>query len=201
MSDQRGGGLKAPNVVGLGANEQQKIHSEWNTFDNVQIELMREGVMPVDKPTVACQRLTAEQLTTLDDKRYAETYAHICSWFGYISDLLARTRGAILEVENEMKYVWASLRAGAIQAAEMRQEKKPADKEIEMTILLDPSYKQLKLSSQNLDQRKLVLEAQADLLEKDLKMVSRQVELRKMEREREKIGDGMAGRGYVPGRM
>jgi len=190
------GGLKVPNMVGLGEAEQQQAHSEWSTFEDVDIQLMRDGIMQVEKPTVDCPRLDKEQLTTLDEHRYGTIYSALMSWFAYMSDILARTKAKQLEVENEMAYVSASMKLGAIAAAQSANEKKPSDVLLKDMIIVDPRYKALGIQLQNITQMRQVLEPQVVLLDHNLKMVSRQIELKRIEMEKQRIGNAIAFREH-----
>lgn len=186
------GGLRAPSMIGLGETEQQQAHNEWSTFEDVDIQLMREGVMPVDRPTIPCPHLDKEQLTTLDEHRYGTIYSALMAWFAYLSDGLARTKAKQIEVENEMAYIAASLKLGAIAAAQTSEEKKPSDVVLKDMIQVDHRYKELGIELQGITQRRQVLEPRVVLLDHNLKMISRQIELKRIEMEKQRIGGGLA---------
>lgn len=192
--------MKLPANAGMSSSEQARTHDEWNTFDDVQVQLMREGFMPSELPRVACQRITADQLTTQDNDKYTQLYTSKCAWLAYTSDTLARTKGERLQVENEMDYIQISLRTGAKMAATSSGVKKPTDKEIEELVELDPRYKELKILLQRAKQREGILSSDFETLDRELKMISRVLVIKQMEFNDERQGGNlpnrMPGKGY-----
>lgn len=187
------GGLSLPTNIGVGETEQSKIHSTWDTVDKVEGELAMEGFIPMMTPEFECPQVTEEELTTEDSKSYTQTFARQFAWFNYSSQVLARVTVRLLQIENEQAIIESRMRVGFKER--MRNgAPKMSEKDIQDQINLDPRYQELMLQAQNYKQKKTVLSAFAEGIERGLKVISRQVEIRKGEIEAGKVN--IPGRGY-----
>lgn len=183
------GGLSLPTNVGMGQTAEQQVHAQWDTVGQVEAELAMRGFMPMDTPNYPCPVITEEALTTSDSKSYTTTYAQQLSWFNYSSQTLSRIVADLLGVQNEMTLIEARMRKGfRLNGAKMTAQQM-ADE-----ILLDPRYLELKHREQLLSQHKIELSAYTEGIERGLKVISRQVEIRKQEIEQNRVN--IPGRGY-----
>lgn len=189
------GGLSLPKNTGVGSTEEQAVHQQWTTLDEQEEKLASQGFVPMDAPSFTCPEITEETLTTADSKAYSTTFAQQLSWFNYSSQTLARCIAELLQVSNEMDIIEAKMRRG------FRERMKLAGKDGKMTaqemsdeILLDARYSYLLLRKQELTQYKTRLAAYTDGIERGLKVISRQVEIRKMELEQSRVN--IPGRDY-----
>jgi hypothetical protein len=190
-----GGGLALPSSVGIGETESQMVHQEWTSLDEQEQKLAAEGFFPMDTPTFGCPQITEDVLTTADNKMYTTVYAQQLAWFNYASQNLSRSVAELLQVTNEMDIIEARMRKG------FRERMRHGGKEAKMTaeemkdeILLNPRYTYLKLHHQQLSQYKIELSAYCEGIERGLKVISRQVEIRKMEMEQSRVN--IPNRGY-----
>lgn len=189
------GGFVVPPLVGIGQRAEEAVHQEWNTLDGVENKLRQQGFSPMDTPAFACPLVTEDLLTTPDNKTYSEAFARQLAWFNYSSQNLARGIAELLQVQNEMELIAARLRR------KFRQENKTNKKEdrlsgddIQDEILLDPRYLELKHQEQKLQQYKSEMAAYYGGIERGLKTISRQVEIKKMESDQTRTN--IPGRGY-----
>lgn len=188
--------------VGLPASEQQQIHNKWDTADRIEAELAMKGFVQMDLPAYPCPEVTEELLTTADNNEYSRVYAQQNAWFNYSSQLLARVTSSLLQAENEMEMIESRMRV------EMRERikgvKDEAGKALKMTaeqmqdeVNVNERYVELKLIAQEYKQRKITLSAFLDGIERSLRVISRQVEIRKMEAEQSRTN--IPGRSPYPG--
>lgn len=184
------GGLSLPTNVGMGQSAEQQIHKEWDTLESVETKLAMEGFTPMSTPEFPCPQIDEHALTTADNTSYTTTYAHQLSWFNYAGQALARATAEILQVQNEMTRIEATMRRGFKLGG-----KKMSAQEISDEILLDPRYTELKHREQILKQYKVELDAYYEGIERGLKVISRQVEIRKQEIEQNRVN--IPGRGYA----
>jgi len=187
------GGLSIPKNVGVGETEQQKIHSTWDTIDKVEAELGMDGFIPMTTPEFECPQVTEEELTTEDSKSYTQTFARQFAWFNYSSQVLARVTVRLLQVENEQAIIASKMRDGFKERIRNGAPKMTVE-EMKDQINLDPRYQELMLQAQIYQQKKTVLSAFAEGIERGLKVISRQVEIRKGEIEQSRVN--IPNRGY-----
>lgn len=201
----QGGGLQLPKELGISGKIQQEIHGEWDTFGVMQDDLEQRGFGPVGKPDFQRPVLTPDILATINGSGISELYTKVSAWQAYANDLFSRIRGGITQVQNEMHYLSIELRGGLIRARSNAKEKKPTKDDIQAAIELNPRYKELVLELQKLEQQRFIMEGHVDSLNRMLRVVSRQIELRRQELEGNVGGRGYAdhptGRGMRPGRL
>lgn len=189
------GGLKLPTNMGVGATTESQVHSMWNTLDEVEEQLAAEGFSRVGQPNFGCPQITEEALTTADNKSYTTTYAQQLAWFNYSSQTLARASAELLQVKNEMDVIDARMRKIFRERMQTGgKDAKMSAKDIEGEILLDARYSYLMHRQQQLTQYKIELGTYAEGIERGLKVISRQVEIRKMEMEQTRVN--IPGRGF-----
>jgi len=190
-------GLNIDGSVGLGERLQEELHNVWDTFDDSELKLTQLGFPPVNKPGSARPHIEPGTLNRLNGAQLTEIFEQVGAWQDYATNLLSRFRGYLQQIDNEKKVLTARLRQGAIQAAMQSGEKKPPEKEIEQNVLLDPRYQELMQEEQKVEQQRFQMEGHVDSLNRQLKLVSRQVEIRRQELEA-----SSGGRGYsAPGKM
>jgi hypothetical protein len=189
------GGLSLPSSVGVGESQERRLHQQWDTIEEIEQKLLAEGFQPMAQPEFGCPQITEDTLTTADSKAYTGMYAQQLAWFYYASQALSRCSAELLQVTNEMSLIEATMRKG------FRDRMKAGGKAAKMSaeemgdlILLDPRYSYLLHRKQELTQYKLELGTYTENIDRGMKVISRQVELRKMELEQSRIN--IPNRGY-----
>lgn len=181
------GGLRIPSIVGPGAEEEEGTHNKWDTFDDVELEMTMMGFPPVPMPSYTCPELTSDMLTTANSKKYTETYQQMESWFNYAANTLARMKALQLQIANEMNKIGRLVKEGAPVDD---KGKKPSVGTLIDMVENHPRYEELKLEDQKWEQKKQILQSHVVRLEKDLKLLSRQVEIRRQENDMGNRGSG-----------
>ena len=194
-----GGGLRLPKVVGAGLAKENATHQRWGTLDRVHDRLAEWKVPEGVEPSIECPQLTAELLLTPDPKVYTTAFSHIRWWYGYANRLLARANAELLQIDNEMEDLQAELlKKFKEQNANLPKPQKMSAKEIDAEVVTDLRYREVKLAQQEVMQTKILLAAWVDDLDRALKLISRQVELRKEDNEAAKREQGMPVREKYP---
>ena len=180
------GGLALPRDVGTAQSVADAAESRWgSTIARVNERLRAQGFYEVQMPDIQCPEVTTEALLTTDVRTYTVVYEGLLRWLNYTSVLYAHVRATLLGVENEMDSIASKKRIGlrAFNRALEKAEKKDIvnAEEMEDIINEDVIYSDLKLQKQELLQSKIELEARVEALERGLRVVSRQVEIRKAE--------------------
>ncbi len=191
-------GLNLPANVGIAESEAQKIHNKWDTADAVEGEIAMKGFVQSDIPPYQCPEVTEQVLTTEDNTEYTRVYAQLNSWFNYATQLHARVTTSLLQSENEMEMIESRMRVQFRERMRLgTKEDKMSAGEMQDQINLDPRYEELKLQAQIYKQKKITLAAFLDGIERGLRVISRQVEIRKMESDQSRVN--IPGRSPQPG--
>lgn len=181
------GGLRVPGVISdVGESEAKEIHERWTMYPAVQQYLETQLAMALPaEPEFACPPLKVEDLTTPDGKAYTETYMQRVAWFGFFSERKAEHDAIVLEVEAEMGIIETRLRTNmrknSLKKTRSGETKAPPVQEMEDVINSDTRYLELK---QKLIFHKQILKrlnARVETLDREIKLTSRQVEIRRQE--------------------
>lgn len=196
-----GSNIRLPRTLPLGAGEgeTQNIKTHWDTAGAVERELESKGLVPYTQPVETCPELTAEVLTSPDSRKYTETYVKLLSWYNYSSELLAQVRVQVIQYENMQSILDAQTRKVAKAQSEAAGGKKPAEAELQQRLLLNPEYLEVTRDLQRFQQAKICLDAKVEGLERSLRLISRQVEIRRMDLEQTRTGAAMPARGRFEG--
>lgn len=187
-------GLQLPVGVGIAESEQKKLHHEYDTFDKIDSDLAMMGFIAPPLPEFECPAITEEILTTPDSKAYTTTYAQQLAWFNYSSQILSRIRAQLVQVTNEMEMIASKTRIDIKARIKASDEKKLSLPDIQDIINTDARYSELNLEHQKLLQSRILMDTIVEGIERGLKVISRQVEIRKIEIEQEKVN--IPNRGY-----
>ena len=190
------GGLQLPKNMGISDHEQQQVKKGWDTIGDVESNLSSKGFIEGDKPPFPRPTITAEQLTTVINKDYTLLYAQHLAWYNYTSPILAKIKARLLQSKNHRKHLESKLRKELRSKNRMLpREDRLNEKDIEDEIWGDEEYRTTVKWEQQYEQTKLELESYLDITENTLRVISRQVEIRKLELNGSDVEDNMPGRG------
>lgn len=186
MNEPHGGLRLQGAVAGVGESEAQEIHRNWAMYPAVQQYLTTQLALAMPpEPEFACPPLRAEDLTTNDNKAYTETYAQRVAWFGFYSERKSEHDAIVLEVEAEMSVIETRirnhLRRNSKKVTATGDSKAPPAQAMEDAINSDNRYLELK---QKLIFHKQILKrlnARVETLDREIRLTSRQVEIRRQE--------------------
>ena len=179
--------------LGVGAARSQSIREKWDTVDESDARVINSGLVDHPKPEFVCPDLTADALTTTDSWSYTETYVHLLGWSTYANELRAQVQARILQFENMKDIVTAQTRTLQRELAKA-SGKKPSSEELEDILLTNPEYLEVLLELQKLKQSKMLLDAKVESIDRSLRVISRQVEIRKLDVEQGRTGAAMPSR-------
>jgi hypothetical protein len=174
-------GLTVPGVPAIGERLESEIHAAWNTFDDVEAELAQLAFPPIEKPAFSRPSLAPGMLTQATGDQVTEMHVKFNAWYSYAANLLARIKGGLSQVNNEMTVLAIELRKGHIAAAKAASEKKPSKDDLADLVVTDPRYKELMREKQKMDQHKSLMESQADALYRDWQTVNSHLKWRAKE--------------------
>lgn len=186
MNESHGGLRIGGTISGVGESEAARIHEEWTTYPSVKEYLeMQLSLATPGEPEFACPPLRVEDLTTPDSKTYTETYAQRVAWFGFFSERKAEHDAIVLELEAEMGIIETRIRTNmrktSLKKTRSGETKAPPAQEMEDAINSDSRY--LELKHKLLIQRQILkrLNARVETLDREIRLTSRQVEIRRQD--------------------
>ncbi len=196
------GGIGAlPPVVGLPAHQEEAIHREWDSYDRVYGELIALGITFPEAPKEARITLTERALSTEHNDEITMMTARANAWFGYLKSLYAQIRSQLLQRENEKDFLTSETRSQIRKDIKDGIAPKLSKEEVEDEVNLNPRIRTLTLEMQALMQKKMMVESLMDTEERNIRVLSRQVEVNRQELESESIKNNIQSRpGTGPGR-
>lgn len=166
--------------IGVGEAEKAAIKSTWSTADTEHAKFGAAGFLPHAQPKSACPELTVDLLTTKSYSDYTQAYVELLSWFSYASEILARIESHVLELKNMRDILAAQTRRNS-RATAAPGEKRPTAQEQDDRLLLSVEYQEVLRELQRYEQARLLYKARVDGIETSLRVISRQVEIRRQE--------------------
>lgn len=198
-----GKNLRLPRTLPLGPGQSvaQTVIQKWDTIDDQIEDMHLKGFVSRDAPPFACPEITADMLTTPDSKSYTETYAHLNAWFGYVSEIYAQVQASVLQYKNMRDILEAEGRRVARTLAGDegggKKTKGLTKEELNDRLLLNPEYQEVMLKLQRFQQSELLFKAKVDSIDRSLRTISRQVEIRRLDQEQNRTSGNMPGRNFT----
>jgi len=184
----------------IDAKTSEQMSRFWSTADDVEKELMGLGFTPFPQPSTIIPAVSVEILTTVNDREYTEKFSEVHSWYSYGLMHLARIRSRLLQVRNNIKHLEAAIRVTKEMEAREAKEKKPTVQGMKDLLQLEADLVQLQQQEQRAIQAERYMDAYVTVLHERTKLFSRQVEIRRQEKEQSRVEDGLPLRGYRPPR-
>ena len=176
------GGLQVPDIIGISMPDLESIQNKFTTLPDVDRELKSMGISGGNQPNFPLPELTAASLTTTNSDEYTLMYAQQLSWSNYLGPILADVSGGLVQAENQMTLIEAKITEVVKQQNKVRsKEDRVSADDIKIQVLNDPIYQEAMLEAQRLKQFKLKLEAMHEIAGRNLRLVSRQVEIRRQD--------------------
>lgn len=191
------GGLRVPGPLGVGQTEEEQIQRTWQTFDEMELMLTRLGIPPLEKPRCTIPKVTANLLTDSQNREFSQIFAEISEWYGFVTSLYGRIQAKLVEIDSELADLEVQNRRKMLKAwkdAGGEKKDKPTVQDLSDHNMMHPRVRALKHEWQQYEQQRLILQPRKEQLYRDWKTVSRQVEVRGQELERNRIGNNMPGR-------
>jgi len=191
-----GKSLRIPRTLPIGVGEEQKkqVQEQWNTADDVEIGIREIGFPDHQTPAFVCPELNVHLLTSPDSKQYTEAYVSLLAWFTFSAEKLAQIQVRVLQYENMQEVLAAQTRQAARDQSDQSGVKKPTAEEMKDRLLRNPEYLEITRMLQRYQQGKIVMGAKVEALERALRLISRQVEVRRLDIEQGRTASAMPGR-------
>lgn len=182
------GNITAP--TGLGETQEGQVHAMWETLDSVVTEAASRGFLPVERPVFAPPVLHPEWLDSMTPETYHLLTAQLSAWDSYAQYNSIVLECGIEECDNEMDQLERSIKKhirGTVRP-------KPSEEAIKDEAKTNPRYLYLTQRKQQLSQMKKLIEPHLKRYGRDLRILSRALEIRRQELELGGRGDARGSR-------
>jgi len=128
-----GGGLQVQGDPGLPQTTQEQIHSAWDTYDEVSMQLSLMGFDELPVPPFPKPDVTPEQYTQVEGTEYSLLMARVDRWFEYAGNVKSQLDGRLIAIKNEMDIIAVDYRTQtranceATKTKRLLPEGEPAD--------------------------------------------------------------------------
>lgn len=201
-----GKNLRLPRSLPMGPGQEavKTIEQKWDTLDEQLEDMHVKGLISKDAPQFVCPELTPDMLTTTNSQNYTETYVHLNAWFGYTTEIYAQVQAAVLQYKNMRDIFQAEGRKvsrtiAGVEDGDSKKTKAPTKEELADKLLLNPEYQAVLLKLQRYQQSELLFKAKVESIERSLRVISRQVEIRRLDQDQSRTGSNMPGRNFTGG--
>lgn len=173
------------------------IYGNWSTFESVQAEFRNKGFTPIPMPQQSCPvAIDGVLLSTAPNEELTEMGTLFLAWYNYCSEQLSLTESYLLEVENISTQVEMQVKARLRGSNEYRKKPLGVDA-LKDAVLESVEYIETLREVQRWKQTRKLLDARLAMLDRGIKMVSRQVAIRGLDVEAMKM-ELAANRGSGP---
>lgn len=184
-----------PPPTGMSHTAEEQIKNRWDTIQSVQDRLAEKGIIVSDVPPPFPIPEVSSTLVDTNNQEYLQTNAKYLAWLNYIMPQIALNEGMALQAKNEKSNIEAVYRTCARGADEGKAPKdRQSKEEVADSILLDPRYIELTQFEQEMAQERRVLEEKKEELTRVLRVISRHIEVKKLDAEMNRTSSNLPQR-------
>lgn len=176
------GGLRITSPLAISDREEEQIRDKWTAItDEVLNELEEKGFGVPAKPDFSPELLTHENLIGTSPEDYAKLYTEHLRWYNYAAPFMAQIKARLSGIRTALKDEETAIRDKMRETNKAAGRGKMTEQEIKDKVWLDPRYQDLLLQEEKYSQMKEVMSAQMDIMDRNMKLISRIEEERKVE--------------------
>lgn len=170
-----------------------------SVHDEASSMLVSWGITPVPKPEFTCPRIDPQALATADLQSYGVMHARVEAWYNYADYTLAWVKSSLICIKRQMEQLLTQLliEYGKVKNPNTNKPYSVADRKAlaENT----PRYIELLRHRTYLEAQDELAESRAKAWGRDCALISRHIELRKLDIENGRVGGNIPNRGQHPG--
>lgn len=174
------GSLHLPHSVG--APEGIRSRQTWSTLDQAKQELEQRGfpITPIRAPG-EFPVLEQGDLTAAPDQ-YTLRFCEFVNWLRYSNEVMAEFDAQLLEIVNEMNDIEVEVKK-TLRGQKKGPRDGPTVEDIKLAYQVNPRWRDLNLLKQRTEQIRTLLKARVDGLDLGRFLMSRNVEIKKVDLE------------------
>jgi hypothetical protein len=166
-----------------------------NTHPEAEFELAHLGFSHLERPRFTCPTIDPQRLTSADLSSYATMHAQMQAWHNYAENTLSIIESMLITVRRQMEQLLPQLKIeyGRVKNPSTNRRYNIDDRKAlaENT----PRYIELLRNKTKLEAQQKLMESYAKGLGRDCALISRHIEIRKLDMEQGRTGQNMPSRG------
>lgn len=176
--------------------ETRELAASWDAVhDEAELELKHFGFGQLPQPQFTCPPLDPKTLSNMDLINYGETHMRYVAWLNYSENTLAYVKSMLLGIKRQIDELHTKLRLSFRQTKNPETGKPFSVDDAKSLAEQNPRYLELLREQTKMEQMKLIMESHVESYSKICSVISRHIELRKLEIERMGAGHNVPGRG------
>jgi hypothetical protein len=177
-------------------NKTNELAEQWEkVHDEAEKELYHLGFHRVAQPEFTCPILDPKALTTADLASYTEMHARFQRWHNYAENTQAYVESILIGLKRQLKQLEAQLQLMYASHKNPATGKPFSVDDRKIFVENNPRYVELLQDQTKFEQMKVQMESQVNNLSKSGALISRHIELRKLDMEGDRMGHNMPSRG------
>lgn len=176
--------------------ETKELAASWERIhDEATMELSHFGFGQLPQPAFTCPPLDPKALSNMDLVQYGETHMRYVAWLNYSENMLAYVKSMLLGSKRQMDELHTKLKVSFRQTKNPETGRVFSADDARALSEQNPRYLELLRETTKLESMKLIMDSHVESYNKICSVISRHIELRKMDLEKQGIGHNMPGRG------
>lgn len=177
-------------------DETQRLAGFWDkVHDEAEFEIHHMGFPRLPQPQFTCPPLDPKALSNMDLIQYGETHMRYVAWLNYSENVLAYVKSMLIGVKRQIDELHTRLKVSFRQTKNPETNRPFSADDARSLAEENPRYLELLRDQTKLESMKLLMESHVDSYEKICSVISRHIELRKLDIERTGTGHNLPGRG------
>lgn len=177
-------------------NKTHELAEQWEkVHDEAEKELYHLGFYRVAQPEFTCPILDPKSLTTADLASYTEMHARFQRWHNYAENTQSYVESILIGIKRQLKQLEAQLLLMYGSHKNPATGKPFSVDDRKIFVENNPRYVELLQDQTKFEQMHKQMESQVSNLSRSGALISRHIELRKLDVEGDRVGHNMPGRG------
>jgi|SRR5688572_6973676 len=177
-------------------NEVVELSKYWSgVHDEAEFELFHMGFPRMPKPQFTCPPLDPKALSNMDLVAYGEAHMRYVAWLNYAENTLAYVKSMLVGVKRQMDELHTRLKISFGNTKNPHTGRVFSIDDRKTLAENNPRYVELLRERTKLESMKELMESHAHSYKESASVISRHIELRKLDIERQGVGNNLPGRG------
>lgn len=169
----------------LGNKMVKTITQKWQTYEKSRVELEKHGFLGPTPPGGSAPHVDARLLENISSPNYLQTYSELTAWYGFGEAMKGEYEAEINECKTTLNVLGAEIKKTAKEDSAAHKGEKGwkalSSDDLKVLLLTNPEYQAVLLRCQEAEQKLLLLTSRMKGMFRTLALMSRNIEMKKME--------------------
>lgn len=178
----------------------EHFNQYWATVHpEAESELEALGITRVPRPNFTCPPIEPQSLATADLHSYGTMHARVEAWYNYSENILAFVKSSLICIRRQMEQLLTQLLIEYARATNPNTHKPYSVADRKALAENTPRYIELLRQRTYLEAQEEIAESRSKAWGRDCALISRHIELRKLDIENGRVGGNIPNRGANQG--